>query len=51
MTLTGKSAVPKPDSSTFDFIKISVQIIIKFQKFGKLKNNLIYAKMMKVLQY
>jgi hypothetical protein len=46
-----KICCSKPDSSTFDFIKISVQIIIKFQKFSKMKNNLVYAKMMKVLQY
>jgi len=46
-----KICCSKPDSSTFDFIKISVQIIIKIQKFSKMKNNLVYAEMMKVFQY
>jgi hypothetical protein len=35
----------------FDFIKILTQIINKMKFFDEMKNNLIYAKMIKVLQY
>jgi alpha-galactosidase/6-phospho-beta-glucosidase family protein len=37
------------DSWTFDFIKISTQIINKFLKSLKKQKKLIYAKMVKVL--
>ncbi len=39
----------KPKSYTLQFIKISAQIMNNFQKFGKIRNNLIYGKMVKVL--
>jgi len=40
-----------PDNLTFDFIKILTQIINNFQQFSKMKNNLTYVEMVKVLQY
>jgi len=41
----------KPDNWNFDFIKISTQIInIFFQNFDKIKNNLIYIEMVKVVR-
>jgi len=39
------------DSWTFKFIKILAQIMNNFSKIQKNEKNLIYAKMVKVLQY
>jgi hypothetical protein len=41
----------KPDNLTFDFIKILAHVINNFQQFSKMKNNLTYVEMVKVLQY
>jgi len=50
-SLSWKVCNSKPNSSTFDFTKILTQIINHFSKaHEKKKNNLIYAKMVKVLQ-
>jgi len=39
----------KLESQNFDFIKILAQIIVKFQNFERMKNNLICAEMIKLL--
>jgi hypothetical protein len=50
-SLSWKVCNSKPNSSTFDFIKILTQIINHFSKAHEnLLKNLIYAKMVKVLQ-
>jgi hypothetical protein len=50
--LESESLQFEPNSENFDFIKILAQIMYNFfQKFNKMKNNLIYAEMVKILQY
>jgi len=41
----------KPDSENLDFLKFWHKLEVIFQKFGKTKNNLIYAEMVKILRY
>jgi hypothetical protein len=50
-SLLWKICSSKLDNRTFDFINILAQIINKFFKSSKTKNNFIYAEMIKVLWY
>jgi RNA-binding protein YlmH len=47
----GQFSVSRQILNFIIIIKVSAQVIIKFQKFDKIKNNLIYAKIVHVLWY